>query len=99
MLYELFLPLFIISFAVMVIFFAMAKLKNQAGLSEITLGLIDTVLFMILASGSFIITINGVDYLLDWIPPLCLGIGVVMGIYTFALVYEFVLQLLKVNRR
>lgn len=95
MIFEVFALLVGMAMSFTLLFLVLVNANEEPRLSTITSGIIASSLHYILAAGSFIITVSGTDYILDWLPTMFGGIGTIFVILSFLKIYELVLDVLS----
>jgi len=98
MMFELFALLFGSAIGFLALFIVLVSRlddKREVGLSEITAGIFTMIMLFTVAPASAVVTVQGIDYMLDWAMWLFGGFGVMVAIMTFLLVLDFTMAILR----
>jgi len=97
MMFELFALLFGSAVGFLALFIALVSRlddKKEVGLSEITAGIFTMIMLFTVAPASAVVTVQGVNYALDWAMWLFGGLGVMVAVMTFMLLLDFVMAMI-----
>ena len=98
MMFELFALLFGAAVGFLALFIVLVSRlddKKEVGLSEITAGIFTMIMLFTVAPASAVVTVQGVNYVLDWAMWLFGGLGVMVAVMTFMLVLDFAMAMLR----